>query len=72
MKQLTMMKNADKLKKKAEMAIQAKGWLSNVVRVLYTIRQQKILMTWMSLLLVTVDFFIVWHCFANYKTVPKL
>ena len=34
--------NADKLKEKAEMAIQAKAWLSNIVRVLYTVRQQKI------------------------------
>ena len=44
--------NADKLKEKAEMAIQAKGWLSNVVRVLYTIRWQKILMTWMECFLI--------------------
>ena len=47
-----MMKNADKLKEKAEMTIQAKGWLSNVVHVLYTIRWQKILMTWRSFLMV--------------------
>jgi hypothetical protein len=42
----------NKLKEKAEMAIQAKGWLSNVVRVLYTIRWQKILMTWMECFLI--------------------
>ena len=46
------MKNEDKLKEKAEMAIQA-GWLSNVVRILYTVRQKKILMTWMSLLMLS-------------------
>ena len=34
------------------MTIQAKGWLSNVVHVLYTIRWQKILMTWRSFLMV--------------------
>ena len=34
------------------MAIQAKGWLSNVVRVLYTICWQKILMTWMECFLI--------------------
>ena len=34
------------------MTIQAKGWLSNVVHVLYTIRWQKILMTWRSFLVV--------------------
>ena len=47
------MKNADKLKEKAEMAIQAKGWLSNVIRVLYTVRQQMIVKTWMNLLIVS-------------------
>ena len=45
--------NADKLKEKAEMAIQAKGWLSNAVPVLYTVRQQKTLVTWMSLLIMS-------------------
>ena len=61
-----MMKNADKLKEKAEMTLQAKGWLSKVVRVLYTIRQQKILMTWMSFFdCVSVDLFVVWHRFTK-------
>ena len=34
------------------MTIQAKGWLPNVVRVLYTVHKQKTLMTGMSLLIV--------------------
>ena len=44
--------NADKLKEKAEMAIQAKGWLANDVHVLYTIHRQKMLMTWMECFLI--------------------
>ena len=61
-----MMKNADKLKEKAEMAIQPKGWLSNVARVLYTVRQQKILMTWMSYLTKTDAAEQVWTLMVNF------
>ena len=67
-----MMKNADKLKEKAEMAIQAKGWLSNVVRVLYTVRQQKILMTWMSFLIVNLWISLLSGVVSqNYKTLTN-
>ena len=61
-----MMKKADKLKEKAEMTIQAKGWLSIVARKLYTIRQQKILMTWMSYLTKTDAAEQVWTLMVNF------
>jgi len=63
-----MMKKADKLKEKAEMTIQAKGWLSNVVHNTST----EDFDDWDELIdCDSVDFFIVWRRFANYKTFPK-
>ena len=66
-----MMKNADKLKEKAEMTIQAKGWLSNVVHNTST-EDFDDFDDWDELIdCDSVDFFIVWHRFANYNTFPK-
>jgi hypothetical protein len=67
-----MMKNTDKLKEKAEMAIQAKGWLSNIVRVLYTVRHQKIWMTWMSFFIVDLWISLLFGVVSqNYKTLSQ-
>ena len=61
-----MMKNADKLKEKAEMAIQTKGWLSK------RFTQQKILMTWMSFLIVDLWISLLFDVVSqNYKTLSQ-
>jgi len=61
-----MMKNADKLKEKAEMAIQTKGWLSK------RCTQQKILMTWMSFLIVDLWISLLFDVVSqNYKTLSQ-
>ena len=61
-----MMKTADKLKEKAEMAIQTKGWLSK------RCTQQKILMTWMSFLIVNLWISLLFDVVSqNYKTLSQ-
>ena len=61
-----MMKNADKLKEKAEMATQTKGWLSK------RCMQQKILITWMSFLIVDLWISLLFDVVSqNYKTLSQ-
>ena len=60
--------NADKLKEKAELAIQTKGWLSKRCRPM----QQKILMTWMSFLIVDLWISLLFGIVSqNYKTLSQ-
>ena len=60
------MKNADKLKERDEIAIQTKGWLSK------RCMQQKILMTWMSFLIVDLWIYLLFSVVSqNYKTLSQ-